>query len=61
MTHMDGPNNDHVDIEYNPTYGEGPCKFETYNPIIRLFTIEKVSKNDFFGPKVTFFDFSVPG
>jgi hypothetical protein len=31
-----------------------PRKFEPYNPIIRCFTIEIVSKNDVFGLKVGF-------
>jgi hypothetical protein len=35
-------------------------KFEPYNPIIRCFTIEIVSKMMFFGLKVGFLDFCRP-
>ena len=48
MTHMDGLNPDHIDIDYDPRCGEVNRKFEPYNPIIQFFTIEKVSKNDVF-------------
>ena len=48
MTHMDGPNPDHIDMEIWPGVVQLTRKFEPYNPIIHIFTIEKVSKNDVF-------------
>ena len=49
MTHTDGPNPKHIDIDVTLDVVKLTRKFEPYNPIIQFFTIEKVSKNDVFG------------
>ena len=36
MTHMDGPNPDHIAVDYDPRCDEVNPKFEPYNPIIRF-------------------------
>src|SRR4051794_30117483 len=59
-THMDGPNNDHMYIDYNPMYAKIIHKFENFYNNISLFTIEKLSKMTFLDLKCDFFDFSVP-
>ena len=48
VTHMDGPTP--TILMWIMTLGMMKLtrKFEPYNPIIRFFTIEIVSKNDFF-------------
>ena len=47
MTHMDGPDLDHIVMDYDPRYAEDN-KFEPCNSIIRFVAHEKVSKNGFF-------------
>ena len=48
MTHKDGPNPDHIDIEYDPRCGEVNPQVWALQPYYSIFTIEIVSKNDFF-------------
>ena len=44
MTHMDGPNPDYIDVDYDPRYGEGNPQVWALQPYYSIFYSRKSVK-----------------